>query len=111
MQADPVGEWQRLTDEYRRMNDDELRDLALDFADLTDPAQQALRGELHSRGLGDPESVDRAPQLRSQKHDGDAADDVPATDDDGAPHEYTWKTLLCECDTHAQAWQLTEALK
>ena len=35
------------------MNDDELHQLAADFADLTDTAQQALRSEMRSRGLGD----------------------------------------------------------
>ena len=46
MQADPILEWQRLSEHYRAMNDDELRQLAADFADLTDTAQQALRSEM-----------------------------------------------------------------
>jgi hypothetical protein len=33
-------------------------------------------------------------------------------DEEGAPpHEYTWKTPLCECDDRAGAWQLCEALR
>jgi len=27
------------------------------------------------------------------------------------PHEYTWKTPLCECDDRAGAWQLAEVLR
>ena len=27
------------------------------------------------------------------------------------PHEYTWKTLLCECETSEQALELREALR
>ena len=51
MQADPIAELRRLTDHYRELSDDELRDLAADFADLTETAQQALRTEMQSRGL------------------------------------------------------------
>lgn len=109
MQTDPIQEWQRLTGQYRAMGDEELRELARDFADLTETAQQALRGEMHSRRLGDPAdiafdaSIGRAPELASE---------IPVTDDgDDRSHEYTWKTLLCECDTYQQAWQLSEALK
>ena len=51
MQADPIAELRRLTDHYRELSDDELRDLAADLADLTETAQQALRAEMQSRGL------------------------------------------------------------
>jgi len=51
MQADPFRESQRLAAHYREVSDDELRDLAADFADLTETAQQALRTEIQSRGL------------------------------------------------------------
>jgi hypothetical protein len=27
------------------------------------------------------------------------------------PHEYTWKTLLCTCNTRAEAWQISEMLR
>jgi hypothetical protein len=31
--------------------------------------------------------------------------------EDGGPREYTWKTVLCECETSAQARQLCETLR
>jgi hypothetical protein len=61
MQADPIAELRRLTDHYREVSDDELRDLAVDFADLTETAQQALRTEMQTRGLGDPLRAANAP--------------------------------------------------
>lgn len=64
MQVDPISEWQRLTEQYRGMNDDELRELAYDFADLTQDAQQVLRSEMRSRGLGDPETASAAPKAQ-----------------------------------------------
>jgi hypothetical protein len=54
MHTDPANEWLRLAEEYRAKGDDELLELAADFTDLTEPAQQALRNEMHSRKLGDP---------------------------------------------------------
>jgi hypothetical protein len=69
MQVDPILEWKRLTESYRRMNDDELRDLAADFANLTVTAQQVLRSEMQSRRLGDPQAVSTAnesPVARTQ---------------------------------------------
>jgi len=144
MQLDPVSEWQRLADQYRRMNDEELIDLAGDFADLTEAARQALRSELKSRGLGDPENASAAPKPQPLRReplqvplrvsnapaDSDSIVDraalafgvsppelVPDTPDPEAedapngPHDYTWKTPLCECDTQEEAWQLSEALR
>jgi hypothetical protein len=38
--------------------------------------------------------------------------DTPASDDEAVgPHDFTWKTVLCECDTTNEAWQITEALR
>ena len=141
MQADPIFEWQRLTEHYRQMSEGELLALAGDLADLTETAQQALRSEMHSRGLGDPESTRSAPALQSVPKEppqaplalenapwaGDPVDiafgvfgarppelvpDTPNPDDeDNGPHDYTWKTVLCDCDTPEEAWQLSGALK
>jgi hypothetical protein len=61
MQSNPIDEWQRLTAHYRELGDDELRELAADFNDLTETAQQVLRTEMRSRGLGDPETASPAP--------------------------------------------------
>ncbi len=74
MQADPILEWQRLTEHYREMSDEELHELADDLGNLTDTAQQVLRSEMKSRGLGETQ----APTSR-------AAIDVPA-DASHRPH-------------------------
>ena len=142
MQADPIFEWQRLTEHYRQMSEGELLALAGDFADLTETARQALRSEMRSRGLGDPEAVSAAPELPRtvtaasdapppENYAPEASDSiveraalafgarppelVPDTPeaDDGAdgPHEYTWKTVLCDCDTNEQSQELSAVLK
>ena len=48
---DPVAEWQRLSELYRRMSDNELLVLARQSSELTDTAQQALAQEVSQRGL------------------------------------------------------------
>jgi hypothetical protein len=137
MQSNPIDEWQRLTAHYRELGDDELRELAADFNDLTETAQQVLRTEMRSRGLGDPETASPAPLASNAPlaspvaiggsasiHDptvnpiiafGRPPELVPDTSDaareDAGPVEYTWKTPLCECDTSQQASELSEALK
>jgi len=144
MQVDPVLEWQRLTAEYREKGEGELLELARDYADLTEPAQQALRAEMRSRGLGDPESPRIAPEAEasqpisfpSRPADSIAepqsevltdqaagllglsagmprlVPDQPESDNgDNGPHEYTWKTPLCDCETNDQAQQLTAVLR
>jgi len=120
------------------MSDDALRELAWDFSDLTETAQQALRSEMQSRGMGDAESTKSASAFRSAYKDprqaplalknapwaGDPVDiafgaqapePVPDASDTGdeadVSHEYTWKTLLCECDEREQAWQVQEVLR
>ena len=140
MQIDPAVEWRRLTEQYRSMSDEELRELAQDFVNLTETAQQALRQEMRSRGLGEPESGESAqprpassePQqaplaLRNAPWAGDPVDiafdaiparapelvpDTPEThDEDNVEREYTWKTELCELETDDEAMQLHEVLK
>ncbi|MGD0522324.1 MAG: DUF2007 domain-containing protein [Terracidiphilus sp.] len=117
MQVNPIEEWQRLTEQYREMSDDELRDLSADFVVLTETAQQVLRNEMKKRGLDEPrdaviapKSSDRpaAPQWDPAVNSSNATDENEETD---LPHEYTWKTVLCECDDRDQAWQVSEALK
>jgi formate dehydrogenase maturation protein FdhE len=66
MQTDPPEEWRRLAEEYRQMSDDELRNLADDFANLTEIAQQALSREMRSRNLGDPRVPDHALKIAAQ---------------------------------------------
>ena len=140
MQADPMLEWQRLSEHYREMDDDELRQLATDFADLTDTAQQALRSEMRSRGLGDAQAPETplttdAPQSNTPSAPATArvepepgpeypgfyagyfgrmpelVPDAPDGTDDESPHDYTWKTVLCDCDTNEQAQELSAALQ
>ena len=110
------------------MGDEELRELADQFGDLTEMAQQVLRDEMRKRRLGDP-GESEAPRTEThrtseRRHSGSQAlipppwDTalVPAEEDDDAEredqsHEYTWKTLLCECETKEQAWQIYEMLR
>ena len=140
MQANPIDEWQRLTAHYRELSDDELRQLAADFNDLTDTAQQALRTEMRSRGLGEapatePTMTTNAPHLnmpsaqaavRVEPEPGpenpgfyagyfgrmpELVPDAPNDEDNESPHDYTWKTVLCDCDTSEQAQELSAALQ
>ena len=144
MQADPILEWQRLVAHYRELGDEELRELAADFNDLTESAQQALRNEMQSRGLGDAIVASNAPRASDSPlatsaapidagaenescapiHDpalnplafgGRPPELVPNTPNAGGevdgPIDYTWKTVLCDCETPEEAWQLSEALK
>ena len=107
-QQDIGEERQRLARLYSEKWDEELRELAAGFADLTEPAQQALREEMKTRGLGDPTApppppapfIPREPDL----NDDAAPDGEPALD-------YTWKTQLCDCESREQAGQLAEALR
>jgi hypothetical protein len=142
MQTDAAQESLRLAEEYRAKSDGELRELAADFADLTEPAQQALRAEMHSRRLGDPaEACAQAsdaiagacasnaplqrvrsvpePALPTDALLGNLAGPpavVPDESDDASDegtsgsHDYTWKTVLCECETTDEARYLVDAL-
>jgi hypothetical protein len=124
MQIDPMAEWQRITTVYRSMYDDELINLVADKDDLTEIARQVLDLELKRRGLGDlskagparptpePRRERRAVLLGNQGGAPQLVIDYRATQDtEGGPPEYTWKTLLCECETMEQARQLSEALE
>jgi ribosomal protein L37AE/L43A len=124
MQNDPLVEWQRLTELYSRMYDDELLNLAADSVDLTETAQQALRQEMRRRGLGEPQDASTARKIPEPMRErraarlgslGEAPKLVPDTPDtegeNDEPHEYTWKTLLCECDDREEALQICEVLR
>jgi hypothetical protein len=104
MHEDTIADWQRLTQLYSEMGDGELEALNADIGDLTEVAQQVLRDEMKKRGLNEPsvphgafESPERFAPPQSD------ADVDPLTEEDDSgdgdlPHEYTWKTLLCECE-------------
>jgi len=116
-QQDSGEERQRLARLYSEKWDEELRELAADFADLTEAAQQALRDEMKMRGLGDPTAPPPLPPVAlpactEPDLDGNHAmpddADKPANEPE---HDYTWKTPLCDCETKTQAGQLAEALR
>jgi hypothetical protein len=128
MQIDPAFEFRRLAEEYRAKTAAELVELAADFADLTEPAQQALRQEMQSRKLCDPgaappvanapiEQAESAPQrgvrgvLDSAASSAIATDDQTGNVDEMGSYDYTWKTVLCDCDSPEQALQLLEVLR
>ncbi len=113
----PLEAWQQLSEHYRAMGDDELRELAADFVDLTEVAQQALRDEMAKRGLelpriasADPTSTDH-PVAQHWENTGSPSDPDDSEEESDLPHDYTWKVLLCECDTREKARQISEALR
>jgi hypothetical protein len=121
MQVNPAEDWQRLTEHYREVSDEEIEELAADYADLTETAQQALRSEMLTRGLGDPLAKDAASHgpnatLRSQwassvNPDSGGRQSSASDAEDDSAHDFTWKTQLCECESADQAWQLYLVLK
>jgi hypothetical protein len=121
MQEDPVRYWQDLSDNYRQMSDGELLQLAEKPEDLTDVAQQVLRDEMMRRALDVPRAENAASKGAAMRLDRPATvnwepararyqprDEEKATD---LPHEYTWKTDLCECNTREEALDLALVLK
>jgi len=124
MKADPINEWQRLTEHYRQMGDDELRELALDFANLTETAQQALRSEMHSRGLGDPQAAGNSPKnsrfynstgpnsaFNSLSAPASSDENARANAEDAESQRSIRRLPLCECGDWKQAWQICEMLR
>jgi hypothetical protein len=123
MRTNPFEEWRRLTELYREMSDQELYELDASIADLTEQAQQILRDEMRTRGLKKPRSAGGGTDLPERSAAPGSAPGVEAAtaaggrdrtgdeaEEDG-PYEYTWKTLLCECDEREEAWQIHLALK
>jgi hypothetical protein len=124
MQSDPGTEWLRLTRLYAEKSDEELDELADDFGNLTDTAQQILRDERRKRSLPSPDppkpspDPERRPSFGRSNQAGadpggvlDAAEDALEESASDLPREYTWKTLLRTCDTRDEAWQISEVLK
>lgn len=117
MLDNPLAAWQQLSEHYRAMGDDELRELAADFVDLTEVAQQVLRDEMATRNMelprvagAEPKSTDR-PVAQHWENPGNQSDPDDPEDESDLPHDYTWKELLCECDTRGKALQISEALR
>lgn len=132
MQDDPVRYWQDLTNNYRGMSDRELLELAERPEDLTEVAQQVLRDEMKLRKLEKPRpftSVPRTITVSRRNYDvapspfvDSYADSyiVPSDSEDmdehesdayETSHEFTWKTLLCDCQSNDHALQLSAALR
>jgi len=117
MQNDPLVEWQRLTQHYSTMYDQELLELAQDSADLTETARQVLRSEMKKRCLDEQQAPDNAPVVpvpvvAPQWSSAVAPQAMePADQQADSPHDFTWKTPLCECENREQAWQISEVLK
>jgi hypothetical protein len=122
MQSNPLEEWQRLTETYGQKYDEELLELAAGSADLTEVAQQVLRDEMKKRGLDWPGAADKPPIMRGFPAERRSIPGVDLPDSEDADseevdrggdpaHEYTWKTLLCECEDQAEAWQIREVLR
>ncbi|MGC2298006.1 MAG: hypothetical protein WA476_04325 [Acidobacteriaceae bacterium] len=61
MQNDAAQEWQRLTSLYAEKSDEELLELAEDFGNLTETAQQVLRDEMRKRRLETPQALAAKP--------------------------------------------------
>lgn len=124
MWNDPGAEWRRLSEHYAALYDEELKNLARDPGELTETARLVLAAEMKKRGLGlsvtndAPDGplvprIDRRAALVGNQGGASqlVADEQNRADDRDAPQEYTWKTLLCECETMEQARQLCEALR
>jgi hypothetical protein len=139
MQSDSAAEWERLTRLYGEKSDEELLELAEDFGNLTETAQQVLRDEMKKRRLavagtplaappstrpgltetasmagfekGNPIFGRWSQPVAEQNREFNAPADESARGNDEQPVEYTWKTLLCECSEREEAWQVAEVLR
>ncbi len=67
MWNDPATEWRRLTQHYKSLSDEELRELGSDPSDLTEVAQQVLRDEMKQRGLSEPKSASPVASKEAEK--------------------------------------------
>jgi hypothetical protein len=135
MQNDPVTEWTRLTRLYAEKSDEELLELAEEFGNLTEVAQGVLRDEMKKRGLEAVPPLGEAVSSKSTETASMAGfeksgvifgrwnqavaeqnrefepEEVLGGSDEENQIEYTWKTLLCECEEREQAWQIAEVLR
>ena len=125
MQDDPARYWQDLTENYRQMSDGELLELWAKPEDLTEIARQVLCDEMNRRKIevrkpSQPTfvrpPVDYDPSTHFYSVGGPFRDHhAPVPDceetDDETPRAYTWKALLCDCESNDHAWCLFETLK
>jgi hypothetical protein len=124
MKIDPIEEWRRLTEHYREMSDEELYELEADFAGLTETAQQVLRDVMRTRGLdkqrrasveADEKARAQARQQNFALNTAQAAEDAwgagEEVEEDAQPSEFTWKTVLCDCEDREEALLLHMTLR
>lgn len=117
-------EQQRLAALYRDKSDEELLELDADIDSLTDLAQQTLRNEMKARRIAGASSTTSGPgaskpgTIRDERqrsynnfYETPAASGEDGGQESDVPGEFTWKTLLCECETPEQVFQLTETLR
>lgn len=114
MQEDTIAEWQRLAQLYSEMGDGELEELNSAIGDLTEVAQQVLRDEMKKRGLNEPRAAGEehgrvAASPRDCEADSSRAED--GAEEGDLPAEFTWKTVLCDCDDSEHAGQIRAVLR
>jgi hypothetical protein len=117
MRTDPFAERQSLTELYKEMSDGELYELNAGITDLTEVAQQVLRDEMRSRRL-DATLIESAAVFTTRNSAPQRLDSLGDStllngEDESAsePNEFTWKTLLCECDDAERRWQIQQVLR
>ena len=119
MPQDPMEEWRRLTALYGEMGDLEIRELADQINDLTPTAQQVLRDEIKKRGITNEPPSAPAQRPVQPVHEGQVNWEPSSCrrqfgsspDENDAPHEYSWKVALCDCDSRQEAWRIAQMLK
>jgi hypothetical protein len=117
MRTDPFAERQSLTELYREMSDGELYELNAGITDLTEVAQQVLRDEMQSRRLDAAQAGSKASSTtRSSVPErldslGDSTQLNGEDESADEPNEFTWKTMLCECDDAERRWQIQQVLR
>ena len=117
MQTNPLEQWQSLTALYGEMGDLEIRELAANVGDLTEVAQQVLREEMKKRGMqANPAAT--AQSRVSTSRDSELLDyvdinteDTDADQDEDHSLDYTWKTVLCNCESLDEAGMRSEMLR
>ena len=117
MQTNPLEQWQSLTALYGEMGDLEIRELAANVGDLTEVAQQVLGEEMKKRGMqANPAAT--AQSRVSTSRDSELLDyvdinteDTDADQDEDHSLDYTWKTVLCNCESLDEAGMRSEMLR
>jgi len=112
---DPAGEWLRISEHYRQLDDGELLVLSRQRSELTDFAQQALEQELSHRGLhaeAEPEKPATpspfTPPPAFFEHESPKLRDSAGTDFPNPDFDYAEDRKLVEL---CMVWSVRDALK